>query len=185
MYYGCIVSGLFFMACGESQPQKQQKEEPKEEVITKKEASSPKTTPPPQAKVEANEAFDPLKGKTRKEICSADGLLLIKWPYSTIQSDFSSLCCGADGLSSDDYRCEMDWPFSDVPSCSAYDELRNEIFARYGRAFSTQKWQKHFGSTEWYQIRKDFSDTWLSDTATKNVARLVQNKKGKVACMDE
>ena len=181
MFYGYVVGGILFMACGESQPQKSKKEgQPNAEK------PSPKITPLPksQAKAEISGVFDPVKGKKRKEICSADGLLLIQWPYSKIQAEFTDLCCGAEGLSSDDYRCEMDWPFSDVPSCSAYDDMKNEIFARYGRAFSTPKWQKHFGATDWYQIREDFSNDWISDVAQKNIALLVQKKKSKVACMD-
>tara|TARA_B100000683_G_C12414482_1_gene525238 strand:+ start:495 stop:1073 length:579 start_codon:yes stop_codon:yes gene_type:complete len=190
---------IFFMltlgliGCGESAPKETppketpQKAEPPQEA-SKKEAAKPEAKPQPQ-KTEASavvekKGFNPLDGKTLKEICEADGLLLIKWPYAKIQSEFSALCCTKDGLSSDDYRCEMDWPFSDVPSCSAYDEMRNEIFARYGRAFKTPKWQKTFGATNWYKIRSDFSNDWLSDVATKNIALLVQNKTNKVACMD-
>jgi len=143
-----------------------------------------KKTPVPKQPTADKKGFDPLEGKSLKEICSANGLLLIKWPYDKIQSEFKALCCADGGLESDHYQCEMDWPFSDVPSCSAYDELRNEIFARYGRSFKTAKWQKQFGATDWYSVRTDFSNDWLSDVANQNVAQLVKNKKEKVSCMD-
>ena len=176
------------IGCGDSAPKETPpKAEAPKEASKKAPAQSQvkpqatKTTPPPVAE---KKGFDPLDGRTLKEICEADGLLLIKWPYAKIQSEFSTLCCTAGGLSSDDYRCELDWPFSDVPSCSAYDEMRNEIFARYGRAFKTPKWQKTFGATDWYNIRSDFSNDWLSDVAKKNIELLIQNKANKVACMD-
>ena len=145
---------------------------------------APRVPPPLQQPPVSSSGFDPLQGRSLQEICSANGLLLIKWPYPKIQKEFRTLCCVDGGLSSDAYQCEMDWPFSDVPSCEAYDELRNEIFARYGRAFKTEKWQAVFAATDWYQIRSDFSNDWLSDVANQNVAHLLKRKKEKVACMD-
>ena len=138
----------------------------------------------PLQKSSANENFDPLQGKSLQEICSANGLLLIKWPYSKVQNEFRVLCCSEEGLSTEDHQCQTDWPFSDVPGCEAYDEMRNEIFARYGRSFKTQKWQQLFAATDWYQIRSGFSDDWLSDVANENVVYLLNLKKDKVACMD-
>lgn len=184
---------LGLIGCGDSTPKETPPKETPAKVDTpkespKKDVAKPEVkpqTPKPEAPPTAEKkGFNPLDGKPLKEICEADGLLLIKWPYEKIQAEFSALCCTEGGLSSDDYRCELDWPFSDVPSCSAYDEMRNEIFARYGRAFKTPKWQKTFGATDWYTIRQDFSNEWLSDTAKKNIELLVKNKKNKVACMD-
>ena len=40
----------------------------------------------------------------------------------------------------DNTFCDMDFPFSNVPTCDAYDELRNCIFARFGYVFAKPKW---------------------------------------------
>ena len=179
---------LGLIGCGDSPPKETPpKAEAPKEAPKKAPAQSQvqpqatKTVPPPAVE---KKGFDPLEGKTLKDICESSGLLLIKWPFEQIQSEFSALCCTTGGLSSDDFLCMLDWPFSDVPSCSAYDEMRNEIFARYGRAFKTPKWQKTFGATDWYSIRSDFSNDWLSEVAKKNIELLVQKKANKVACMD-
>ena len=156
------------------------------------EAPPEKKTTPEKQKIIASKTpikkaagkFDPLEGKSLKEICSATGLVLIKWDYDKLQSDFHSLCCTEGGLSDDDMECSLDWPFSDVPSCNEYDVMRNEIFARYGRAFKSPDWKKAFSEQPWYSIRTEYSDSWLSETANKNVARLVKLKKEKVACID-
>lgn len=183
-----LVFGI--IGCGDSTPKETPPKEPPQQENPKPEAKpqvqkevKKADPPPPEAPVE-KKGFDPLAGKKLSEICEADGLLLIKWPFDQIQSEFSALCCIEGGLSSDNYLCEMDWPFSDVPSCSAYDEIRNEIFARYGRAFKTPKWQETFTKTDWYKIRSDFSNDWLSEVAKKNIELLVQKKANKVACMD-
>jgi hypothetical protein len=80
--------------------------------------------------------------------------------------------------------CELDWPFSDVPACSEYDLMRNEIYARYGREFKSDKWKKEFGAQSWYKIRADYSDDEVSAVAQKNVTHLLKLKKGKVSCID-
>ena len=183
---------LGFLGCGDSaSKESRQKESPPKAEVSKetpKQDTAPSSINPQAAKKEPaakkKKGFDPLEGKALKEICQSHGLLLIKWNFERIQSDFSALCCTTGGLSSDDLECTLDWPFSDVPSCSAYDEMRTEIFARYGRAFKTPKWQKTFGATNWYAIRSDFSNDWLSDVAKKNIELLVQKKANKVACMD-
>ena len=189
MFFFMLVFGM--IGCGDSTPKETPpKENPikssaKPEEKPQEQKETQKTVPPaPKVPSVEKKGFDPLAGKTLSEICEANGLLLIKWPYNKIQAEFPALCCTKGGLSSDNYLCEMDWPFSDVPSCSAYDEMRNEIFARYGRAFKTPKWQKIFGQTDWYTIQADFSNEWLSEVAKTNVEILVKNKTNKVACMD-
>ena len=128
--------------------------------------------------------FDPLAGKTLSEICLSNGLSLIKWSFAHRQSNKNELCCGPDGLAEDDMECMLDWPFSDVPSCSAYDDMRNAIYAHYGRSFKTEKWKKHFASQDWYTPRPDYSDDWLSPVAIANIKLLVEKKANKSGCMD-
>ena len=127
--------------------------------------------------------YNPLEGKSIKEICSSTGLSLIKWSFKDRQGKQDELCCGAGGLPAEE--CMMDWPSSGVMNCSDYDVMRNEIYARYGRTFKKKKWQKYFGATDWYVVRKDFSDSWISPTASKNAKLLLKMKKDKVSCMGE
>ena len=139
-------------------------------------------TPPPVVKAQG--PIDPLAGKTLLEICQSDVLSLISWSYKDRQSRNNELCCGPGGFAEDDMECMLDWPFSDVPSCSAYDEMRNGIFAQYGRSFKSEKWKKHFASQDWYTPRPDYSDDWLSENAKANVQLLIEMKANKVGCMD-
>lgn len=124
---------------------------------------------------------DSLAGKSKREICEDNGLALIQWDFDTLQADFRGTCCGADGIQ-DDPICELDWPFSDVPPCSAYDAMRNHIYARYGYDFNDPTWEQEFEKRDWYVQRKDFDPSWLSPAAKKNVEKLKQLKKDKVAC---
>ena len=132
---------------------------------------------------ENSKSPNPLSGKSLAEICENDELALIKWSFAELQNGFASLCCQPGGLQ-DDGRCELDWPSSDVPSCELYDEMRNGIFARYGYPFSSAKWQKRFADVSWYKKRDDFSNDWLTQQATQNVATLKKMKTNRTNCMD-
>jgi len=46
--------------------------------------------------------------------------------------------------------------------------LRNEIYARYGRPFTTRIYQDYFRAKSWYRERSDFSESWLSQTDRAN-----------------
>ena len=185
-----LLVTLFF-ACSDKTSEAPSEAPPVVAKPTAQEAPKTKAPEPVKPTAEAKPeaaakpaAFDPLAGKTLSEICLSDGLSLIKWSFADRQSNKNELCCGPDGLPEDDMECMLDWPSSDVPSCSMYDEMRNEIFAQYGRSFKTEKWQKHFGAQDWYQIRDDYTDEWLSPVAQANVKRLIEMKANKVGCMD-
>ena len=47
--------------------------------------------------------------------------------------------------------------------------LRNEIFARYGRPFTTKAYQDYFRARRWYQEKSNFSESWLSQIDRDNV----------------
>lgn len=128
------------------------------------------------------ELKDPIAGKSLAEICSSNGLSLIRWSFKDRQTKQTELCCVEGGLSAEE--CELDWPSPDVPSCGIYDELRNEIFARYGREFKTEQWKTFFSSQDWYSVDPDFKDTWLNAVAKANIQQLIEMKANKVGCMD-
>jgi hypothetical protein len=151
------------------------KEEPSEATSTtsqKSLKSTPDASPP-----------KPLEGKSVAEICSNDNLALIRWSFDELQNGFADLCCGDGGL--DDGRCELDWPFSDVPGCDVYDDMRNGIFARYGYPFKKKEWRQRFEKTSWYKKREDFNPQWVPQVASRNVEKLKQLKKQKTGCFDE
>lgn len=39
--------------------------------------------------------------------------------------------------------------------------IRNEIFARYGRAFRTPAYQDHFDAQSWYKVRPNYNESWV------------------------
>lgn len=116
---------------------------------------------------------EPTAGKSMKEICSDDVLLLTKYAWDDLRGGgFQKHCCVKGALGVDDDRCQLDWPSSDVPECGFFDELRNGIFARYGYTFKDPQWQKAFADKAWYTPRADFEQAWLPSMVQANVTSL-------------
>jgi len=78
--------------------------------------------------------------------------------------------------------CEMDFPFSDVPVCDAYDELRNCVYARFGYVFAKPKWQQQFGKLPWYKPDPAFTEAKLPPMAKANVQKLKDLKAKRQGC---
>ena len=55
--------------------------------------------------------------------------------------------------------------------------LRNEIYARHGRIFSTPEMKKIFESVPWYQPRADFKESELNDIEKKNIDFILEFEK--------
>jgi hypothetical protein len=128
---------------------------------------------------------DPLAGTSLTEQCNNDELLLIQDGFEALSDGgWVKLCCGGPKPVFELGRCEMDWPNSDVPDCSYWDELRNQIYARYGYPFKSKKWRDVFEKTSWYTPREDFSESWLSEHAIANVALLKRHAAEKYICAD-
>ena len=51
--------------------------------------------------------------------------------------------------------------------------LRNEVYARRGRAFRTEWLSQYFYSQPWYDPREDYTEPELSDTEKQNIAIIV------------
>lgn len=51
--------------------------------------------------------------------------------------------------------------------------LRNEVYARRGRAFRTEWLSQYFYSQPWYDPREDYTEPELSDTEKKNIETIV------------
>lgn len=57
--------------------------------------------------------------------------------------------------------------------------LRNEIYARYGRVFTTPEMRKIFEATSWYRPKSDFKESALNDIEKKNVEFISEFEKKK------
>ncbi|MDP2343091.1 MAG: YARHG domain-containing protein [Deltaproteobacteria bacterium] len=116
---------------------------------------------------------DPLAGKTPKEVCNDDSLLLLKYGFDDLRfrDGFKKACCVKGALGDDD-RCQVDWPGGDVPACSDVDLQRNKLFALYGRRFKDVKFQRAFEAEPWYRPRDDFDVSWMPAVAQQNATRL-------------
>jgi hypothetical protein len=67
-------------------------------------------------------------------------------------------------------------------ACAAWDELRNCIYARYGRPFKAPEWRKIFEQAPWYKADPNYTDDRLSPAAKANVRRLIDLKKERYHC---
>jgi len=173
---------VFAMACGEQTVVESESEAKPVTVVPE-----PVPTVKPAVEVVAKTQPEPLKGKTAHDMCdrSDESLLLIKYSVETLMAGgWKKACCEGEKPARTDGICELDWPSSDVPDCSMWDDLRNGIYARYGYTFSSQAWKDRFEKEGWYQPRADFDESWLSDTARANVAVLKKYAADKFMCMD-
>ncbi len=55
--------------------------------------------------------------------------------------------------------------------------MRNEIYARYGRAFATPAYKTHFSAQRWYKVNPAYSDKLLTDTDNANIALILSFEK--------
>jgi hypothetical protein len=146
-----------------------------EDFVTRAKNALPAPGGPPT--LTSSGAPDPLAGRSPRDVCQDDALLLIRHPFEALRDGgFRKHCCDT-GAMGDDARCELDWPSSDVPSCASVDAMRNRIFAWYGYPFAKPEYQRLFGHELWYRKRDDFNEAWLSPVAKKNVALLKNFKE--------
>jgi hypothetical protein len=109
--------------------------------------------------------------------CGDPCALLTLYPYDELVKNACRICKKHDKT-----FCETDFPFSDVPACEAYDELRNCIYARFGYVFSKPKWQRQFGKLPWYKPDPSFTEAKLPAAAKANVRKLKDLKAKKQGC---
>jgi sulfatase modifying factor 1 len=146
--------------------------------------SASDTTPVRKVAVEAKPEVKPAAAATPAgkraldaQTCGDPCALLTMYSYDELSSNACKICKKYDKT-----FCEVDFPFNDVPSCEAYDELRNCIFARYGYVFSKPKWQKQFGKAAWYKPDPSFTEAKLPPVAKANVQKLKDLKAKKQGC---
>lgn len=106
--------------------------------------------------------------------------LLVAYSFADLQrGGYCRVCKDMDV-----HACELDWPTSDVPDCGLWDEMRNGIYAYYGRPFESEKWARHFAQRSWYHPDPTYTDARLSAVAVANVALLKDMRAKKTACQE-
>jgi len=55
--------------------------------------------------------------------------------------------------------------------------IRNEIYAKHGRAFQSKDLQDYFSAMKWYRINKDYKDALLSSSEKSFIDKLVKLEK--------
>jgi formylglycine-generating enzyme len=133
-------------------------------------AAAPAATPAPPAGQPGKPALDAAT-------CGDPCALLTLYAYDDLTANACKICKKHDPT-----FCQTDFPWSDVPSCEAYDELRNCIFARFGYVFSKPKWQKQFSALPWYKPDPAFTEAKLPPVAKANVQKLKDLKAKKQGC---
>jgi formylglycine-generating enzyme required for sulfatase activity len=117
------------------------------------------------------------KPELSAQTCGDPCALLTLYAYDDLAANACKICKKHDRT-----FCEMDFPFSDVPSCDAYDELRNCVYARFGYVFSKPKWQQQFGKMPWYKPDPAFTEAKLPPVAKANVQKLKDLKAKRQGC---
>ena len=62
------------------------------------------------------------------QICQSDVLLLSHFPIKTLYgTPLPKTCCAPGVLPPDYWQCELDWPSSDAPACSHWQEMASAL----------------------------------------------------------
>ena len=91
---------------------------------------------PANSKAVKTKAKDLTAGRSMTEICTNDVLLLTKYSVKSLMGTPLPKACCAKGIlpANQAYRCNLDWPSSDVPSCATWSDLRKRLLAAHGVA---------------------------------------------------
>lgn len=109
---------------------------------------------------------NPLKTWVEPTLPKCDTVaLLTKYDFAWLEKNYCDLC-----KAEDERACVLDWPVSDVVSCTYWDELRNGIFAYYGYPFKNPTWRERFKA--WYTENPNYAESMLSAESVRNVALL-------------
>ena len=99
-------------------------------------------------------------------------------PVVPVSSSNTNQLTGYTGTFADDPKLSPTDIASWAPS--EFRLKRNEIFARYGRAFQSEDLQAHFGKTSWYTVNPVFSESMLTRNDSANVT-LIKSFEGNTA----
>ena len=117
------------------------------------------------------------KPAVNEQICGDACALLTLYAYDDLVANACKLCKRHDKM-----FCGMDFPFGDVPTCDAYDELRNCLFARFGYVFGKPQWQQRFAKLPWYKPDPAFTEAKLPPVVKANIQKLKDLKAKRQGC---
>ena len=109
-----------------------------QQVATKTQSVRSKTSASPTSNTvpkTINES-PPNKGATQPtptmtQICQSDALLLSHFSIKKLfGTPLPKACCAPGVLPPDYWQCELDWPSSDAPSCSGWQEMATALSAQ-------------------------------------------------------
>ena len=134
-------------------------------VRSKAAASAPSSAMPETTNVPTPNQGATQPAPTLSQICQSDALLLSHFPIQTLYgTPLPKTCCAPGVLPPDYWQCELDWPSSDAPPCSDWQEMATALSK---------------------QLEKP--PTWMSKaqqkTARENHAVLVTWHKKKYGCV--
>jgi ankyrin repeat protein len=131
------------------------------------------STSPPTATAGSPAKQGSLDAATCRDPCA----LLSSYAYADLAAHACRMCADFDAT-----YCAHDFPWADPPSCDAYDELRNCIYARFGYVFAKPKWAEHFGKLPWYKPDPRFTEAKLPTVAKANIKKLKELKAEDERC---
>ena len=172
-------AALALGACSSSAPSEGAAIEPPQS----ERGSAEKANTPAQAELQSKTAKELLPTPS-KDQCQHDELLLLQYPLEKLMGGMWSQLCCKEGEELGGDRCNLDWPFSDVPSCDSWALLRNGIFARYGYPFQKTEWKAEFGRWDWYKRNDAFDPEQMSATARANIALLQRYETEGFSCQN-
>lgn len=71
-----------------------------------------------------------LQAPSMSQICQNDSLLLLHFSAPKLfGTPLPKQCCAPGVLPKDDWRCDIDWPSSDVVSCESWAEMAGNLSA--------------------------------------------------------
>ena len=92
-------------------------------------SKKPSASPPTQTGSAPNAAAAKTAQKITSENCMDDIWLVTHYPVEKLAAHGLPAPCCVEGLLSEEqaWRCELDWPSSDVPPCSFWTEIHEKV----------------------------------------------------------
>ena len=117
-------------------------------------------------KINPNGSIDSLKSV--RVYNQTEYVLLQEWHFSG---------CYAQALKEVERKDKNNIMYTDYLDTNELDIMRNEIYASYGYAFKTKKWQDYFSKKTWYKPHYNNVDNLLSPIEKENIKTILRVRK--------
>lgn len=124
-------------------------------------------------------AIDLLRDDTKKEEAQNPGTAA---PVTYVENAVDEEAAPAESDRTDAYLWPTDRYAVSYDDLNGYSQegvavIRNEIYARHGYIFKTEKWSNYFTQFSWYVPDKNYSDSLMNAMEKANLATIVQYEK--------